>query len=116
MPTPKKSSAGFPGGSVVKNLADNARYMGLIPGSGRSPGGGNGNTLQCSCLENYMDSSLALCSRWGCKDLDTIQRLSMCKRVLDTTDFSTGLGVPQVSTSCLQNFQSITRIFANPQV
>ena len=31
------------------------RDMGLIPGSGRSPGGGNGNALQCSCLENPMD-------------------------------------------------------------
>ena len=29
--------------------------MGLIPGSGRSPGGGNGNPLQYSCLENHMD-------------------------------------------------------------
>ena len=55
MPTPKKSSAGFPGGSVVKNLDANARDMGLIPGSGRCPGEGNGNPLQYSCLENYMD-------------------------------------------------------------
>ena len=39
---------GFPGGSVVKNLPDNARDTrdaGLIPGSGRSPGGGHGNPL-----------------------------------------------------------------------
>ena len=34
---------GFPGGSVVKNLPANAGDVGLIPGSGRSPGGGNGN-------------------------------------------------------------------------
>ena len=43
---------------VVKNLpatAGNARDMGLIPGSGRSPGEGNGNPLQYSCLENPMD-------------------------------------------------------------
>ena len=48
---------GFPGGSVVKNLPANADsgYAGLIPESGRSPGGGNGNPLQCSCLENPMD-------------------------------------------------------------
>ena len=42
-------------GSVVKNLPANAggaRDMGLIPGSGRSPKEGNGNLLQCSCLEN----------------------------------------------------------------
>ena len=37
---------GFPGGLVVKNLPANARDMGLIPGSGRSPGGGQGNPLQ----------------------------------------------------------------------
>ena len=39
----------------VKNPAANARDTGLIPGSGRSPGGGLGNPLQCSCLENPMD-------------------------------------------------------------
>ena len=43
---------------MVKNLlanAGNVRDMGLIPGSGRSPGGGQGNLLQYSCLENPMD-------------------------------------------------------------
>ena len=42
---------GFPGGTVVKNLPADSRDAGLIPGSGRSPGGGNGNPLQYSCLE-----------------------------------------------------------------
>ena len=45
---------GFPGGTVVKNLsanAEDARNLGWIPGSGRSPGEGNGNPLQYSCLE-----------------------------------------------------------------
>ena len=49
---------GFPGGSVVKNLPANAGdsdNASSIPGSGRSPGGGNGNPLQYSCLENPMD-------------------------------------------------------------
>ena len=48
----------FPGGAVVKNLPTNAgdiRDRGSIPGSGRSPGEGNGNPLQYSCLENPMD-------------------------------------------------------------
>ena len=48
----------FPGGTVVKNLSANAgdaRDVGLIPGSGRSPGDGHGWPLQCSCLENPMD-------------------------------------------------------------
>ena len=46
---------GFPGGSEVKASASNAGGPGSIPGSGRSPGEGNGNPLQDSCLENTMD-------------------------------------------------------------
>ena len=46
---------GFPGGSEAKASASSAGDLGLIPGSGRSPGGGNGNPLQYSCLENPMD-------------------------------------------------------------
>ena len=45
----------FPDGSVVKNLPANARNLGLIPGLGRSPGGGNGNPLQYSRMGNPMD-------------------------------------------------------------
>ena len=45
----------FPGGSGGKASAYNAGDLGLIPGSGRSPGEGNGNPLQYSCLENLMD-------------------------------------------------------------
>ena len=47
--------SGFPGGSVVKKPA-NAGDIGLNPGSGRSPGAGNGNPLQYPCLESLMDS------------------------------------------------------------
>ena len=46
---------GFLGGSVVKKLPANAGDVGVIPGSGRSPGEGNGNPLQYSCLGNSMD-------------------------------------------------------------
>ena len=49
---------GFSGGSVDKESARNAgdaEDTGLIPGSGRSPGGGHGNLLQYSCLENPID-------------------------------------------------------------
>ena len=52
------SLRGFPGGSVGKESACNAgdaRDTGSTPGSGRSPGGGHGNPLQYSCLENPMD-------------------------------------------------------------
>ena len=46
---------GFPGGSVVKKPPANAGDPGSILGSGRSPGGRNGNPLEYSCLENSMD-------------------------------------------------------------
>ena len=46
---------GFLGGSVVKNPPANAGDGGSIPGSGRPPGGGNGNPLEYSCLGNPMD-------------------------------------------------------------
>jgi len=46
---------GFPGGSDGKDSACNSGDPGLIPGLGRSPGEGNGNPLQYSCLENSMD-------------------------------------------------------------
>ena len=46
---------GFPGGSEVKASASNAGDLGSIYGSGKSPGEGNGNPLQYSCLENLMD-------------------------------------------------------------
>ena len=45
----------FPDGSEGKTSVYNARDLGSIPGSGRSPGEGNGNPLQYSCLENPMD-------------------------------------------------------------
>ena len=48
-------SLDFPGGSDGKASAYNAGGPGLIPGLGRSPGEGNGNPLQYSCLENPMD-------------------------------------------------------------
>ena len=49
------TSLGFPCYSTVKNPPANAGDVGLIPGLGRSPGEGNGNPLQHSCLGNPMD-------------------------------------------------------------
>ena len=46
---------GFPGGSEVKASDSNVGDSGSIPGSGRSPGEGNGNPLQYSCPKNPMD-------------------------------------------------------------
>ena len=48
-------SKGFPGGSDGKESACNVGDLGSVPWLGRSPGGGNGNPLQYSCLENPMD-------------------------------------------------------------
>ena len=63
-------SKGFPGGAVVKNLPANAgdsRDSGPILGSRRSPGVGNGDPLQYSCLENSGQRGLAGYSPWGCR-------------------------------------------------
>ena len=63
---------GFPGGSVVKDLPANAEDAGLIPGSGRSPGEGNGNPLQYSFLGNPMDRGAWQVSVHGvAEELDT---------------------------------------------
>ena len=72
---------GFSGGSVGENLPVNEGDMGLISGSGRSPGEGNGNPLQYSCLGNPQGQrSLVAYSPWGHKgiryDLATKQRYS----------------------------------------
>ena len=73
--------SGFPGNSVVKNLPAKAGDAGSIPGSGRSAGEGNGNSLQYSCLGNPMDRR----ARWttvqgGHKELDTTERLNNTSR------------------------------------
>ena len=52
---PFAGALGFAGGLAVKNPPANAEDIGLIPGLGRSPGEGNDNPLQYSCLENRMD-------------------------------------------------------------
>ena len=50
-----KFAQGVPGGSVVKNLPANAEDADSVPASGRSPGEGNSNPLQYSCLGNPID-------------------------------------------------------------
>ena len=75
------NTAGFLGGSVIKNLPANAREArdaGSIPGLGRSPGGGHGNPLQYSCLENPMDRGAWWATVHGvAKSRTQLKRLSM---------------------------------------
>ena len=66
------SIPGFPGVSVVKNSPANAGDIDSIPGSGRSPGEGNDNSLQYSCLGNPMDRGAWQVTIHGVtKELDT---------------------------------------------
>ena len=67
---------GFPGMLVVKNLSANAgdiRDVGSIPGLGRSPGGGHGNPLQYSCLENPTDRGAWQATVHRVAELDTTE-------------------------------------------
>ena len=66
----------FPGGSDSKASAYNAGDLGLIPGSGRFPGEGNGNPLQYSCLEiPWMEELGAGYRPWGHKESGMTERL-----------------------------------------
>ena len=74
------------GKKSICNVGD----LGSIPGLGRSPGGGHGNLLQYSCLENpHGQRSLAGYSPWGCKELDATEQLSTRGFCLRTNDMKT---------------------------
>ena len=91
---------GFPGGSDGKASACNAGDLGSTPGSGRSPGEGNGNQLQYSCLETPMDreawqttvhgvaKSQTNCFTNRVTDLSTFQdcRVTICLALLDAPE------------------------------
>ena len=68
---------GFSGDSAVKNLPANAGDVGSIPGLGKSPGEGNGNPSQYSCLENPMDRGGWWAAVHGvAKELDMTEQLN----------------------------------------
>ena len=69
--------------------------LGLIPGSGRSPGEGNGNPFQYSCLENLMDRGAGRLQSVGLKELDTTYQLKYYQRPSSSVQFSS------VTHSCL---------------
>ena len=60
--------------------AGNIKDAGSIPGLGKSPGEGNDNPLQYSCLENPMDSP------WDCKESDTTDQLTLSLSYIHTYD------------------------------
>ena len=79
----------FPGGTVVKNppaSTGDTRDAGSIPGSGRSPGVGNGNPLQYSCLGNPMDGGVRQSTVHGAAksqmQLNTITNWADCAKLL----------------------------------
>ena len=81
---------GFLSGAVVKNPPANAGDAGLIPASARFPGGGNGNPLQYSCLENPMNRGAWQCQ---CCSLNSSHPLSMAEqegRLWEVTDTTQG--------------------------
>ena len=78
---------GFPGDSEGKASAHNAGDPGSIPGSGRSPGEGNGNSLQYSCLEKSMDGG----AWWA-----TVHGIT--KSLTQLSDFATVHGVTKSRT------------------
>ena len=72
----------------------NVRDLVSMPGLGRSPGGGHSNPLQYSCLEDPMDRG----AWWGCKELDTTERLNTHTGTTQHTDPDTP---PFARISCL---------------
>ena len=85
--TSKTCAHGFPGGSDGKRSACNAGDQGSIPGSGRSPGEGNGNPLQYSCLENLMGRGALQATIYGVAKSQTW--LSDSHRHTDMTEWLT---------------------------
>ena len=71
---------GFPGGSDGKESSCNAGDPDLIPGSGRSPGEGNGYPLQYSCLGIPMDRGVGRLQSMGLQRVDTTEQLNNNKK------------------------------------
>ena len=102
---------GFPGGSDGEESTFNTGDLGFIPGLGRSPGGGHGNPLQYSCLENsHGQRSLVGYSPWGQKESDATELLST--HVLCT--YSTSTWVPYNKDVCVCMLCSVCLTLCDP--
>ena len=105
------------GGSYGKESPCSVRDLGLIPGLGRSPGGGHRNPLQYSCLENpHRQKTLADYSPWGRKELDITERLSThstLNRKCSFAFFSTSVAYFWLSAGSNKNYKSIDKFRLN---
>ena len=100
---------GFPGGSEVKAFASNAGHLGSIPGSGRSPGEGNGNPLQYSCLENSVDRGAWWAAVYGVAQSQTrLKRLSSSRDLFKKIRVTKGTFHAKMSTIKDRNGMDLT--------
>ena len=93
---------------LVKNLpayAGDTRDAGLIPGLGRSPGGGHGNPFQCSCLENPWAEETGDYSQWGHKEWDTTENAPREERSGKNTP---NLSLPFTHSFTFSFFQTVS--------
>ena len=105
-------------GSVVKSLPTNAGDVGSITGLGRSPGGGNDNPLQYSCLENYMSRGDWCYSPRSHKESDTTQRLTLLPlhiRSYLVPGTTSSLRTPSFDLIPQHHFSRPERVFKAPE-
>ena len=93
----------FPGGSDGKASAYNAGDLGSIPGSGRSPGEGNGNPLQCSCLENPTYREAWQATVHGVAESDTTEDFTFTFTLCQPNDASSYSPAPTSILLVLRN-------------
>ena len=118
---------GFPGGSDSKASAYNVGGLGSIPGSGRSPGEGNGSTLQYLCLENPMDrGAWSATVYWVAKSRTRLSDFTSDAKLINVFQgnnlwnflffgseifcFSTGSYYPSVMINSIQSLQTNIQI------
>ena len=92
---------------MVKNSLANAEDMGSIPGLGRSPGEGNGNPPQCSCLENPMDRGAWWAAVYGVTESDRAE----CQSAHQCIKGESRGFVSLVSSPCLQSLKTKFLVF-----